>query len=93
MNLYALWLLGSAQDTNPNIVVEVSSSCPCKPQEHVHGPSSIAIIQDSSLYQINLIDHYTITFFLNSRIFQLIFQLINLTYNNSSNLKSTSRIF
>jgi len=43
MDLYALWLLGSAPSINPNIVVEASLSYPCKPQEHVHGLSSIAV--------------------------------------------------
>lgn len=41
--LYALQQLGSALGTDPNILVEASSSCPCKPQEHVHGLSSIAV--------------------------------------------------
>ena len=44
MDLYALWLLGSARGTNPNIVVEASLSCPCKPPQHVHGPSSIPLV-------------------------------------------------
>lgn len=43
-DLYALWVLGSGLSTNPNTVVEASLSCPCKPPQHVHGPSSIAVV-------------------------------------------------